>query len=79
MSEWKEVIEDGQVFYISEKFGNVQKLGDKVFLSFIPKVVKLGPFETLEQAKKAAELNQNTLNQLLDEFNHSLVDLTKKL
>jgi len=79
MNEWKEVIEDGVVCYVNEEYGQVTKLTDGAYLSLVPKIIKLGPFETLEQAQQAIVKNKAVINSMLDDFNHNLVDLSKAI
>ena len=79
MSTWTEVVEEGQVFWINNELGNVVKIDDKSFVAMLPKVIRLGPFETLQQAQKALEVNKASLENLLTSFNHDLVNLSKAL
>ena len=78
-NSWKEVVEEGQVFWVNDQLGNVVKIDDKSFIAMLPKVIRLGPFETLEQAQKALEINKASLENVLTSFNHDLVNLSKAL
>lgn len=78
MSDWVEKVEDGLVFYVNDEVGNVVKTPEGLFISMIPKVIRLGPFETLEQAKQAFE-NKAVLEQMLDQYNGHLLQLCKDL
>jgi hypothetical protein len=73
MSDWKQVAEEGQVFWVHEEHGNVLKAGDGVYISMLPKVIRLGPFETLEQAQSALANGKQALEAALDEFNDKLL------
>lgn len=72
MVKWEEVVEEGQVFYVSE-IGNVAKLGD-IYVSMLPVVCKLGPFKTLDEAK-AAFSKREELKQAIEQFNQTLIGL----
>lgn len=76
MSNWKEVVEEGHVFYVSEA-GNVVKLGEGSFVAIVPATVKLGPFETAEQAQQVVEQNKDALKKYLENFNEHLLMMTK--
>lgn len=78
MTEWKERIEEGHVFYMSD-IGNIYKDLGGNFTAIMPATVKLGPFETLEQAQQAVEENILTLRSYLDAFNSHLVELSKAM
>lgn len=58
MSDWKEVVEEGQVFWVNDELGNVLKLSDGSYLSMMPLVCRLGPFSTLEEAKESLKHKQ---------------------
>lgn len=79
MSDWVEVIEDGVVLYVNEEYGQVMKLTDGAYIAMAPKVVKLGPFETAEAAQQAIVKNSALINEMLDTFNHQLVDLAAEV
>lgn len=78
MSDWQEVVEEGQVFWVHESLGNVVKSGE-MYMAMLPKVIRLGPFDTLEQAQQALEVNRSSLDQVLTGFNHDLINLCKSL
>lgn len=78
-NDWKEIAEEGQLFWVNDELGNVVKLDENSFLAMLPKVIRLGPFETLEQAQKALEINKASLENVLTSFNHDLVNLSKAL
>lgn len=74
MSEWKkEVDENGQEWWLHEKLGNVLKSGDDSYFVLFPKVIKLGPFRTPEEAQKAIEENKEKLEEQIDMFNLGIV------
>lgn len=74
MSDWKEVIEEGQVIYVNDEYGNIVKLGNESFLSLYPKIIKFGPFSDLEHAKSALIWQKEKLDNLLEEFNNTFVE-----
>lgn len=74
MSEWKEIIEEGQVYYVNEMLGNIVKLpADDGFIVVYPKLIKLGPFKTLNDAKGILENKRNMIDNLVDQFNLDLI------
>jgi hypothetical protein len=73
---WKERIEEGHVFYEGDK-ADIAKLSDNVFVAIMPATVRLGPFETLEQAQQAVEQNEEALRKHIDSFNDNLMLLSK--
>ena len=80
MSDWKHTTEEGQDYWVSEQFGNIVKItsaqdGKDYFIGMIPKVVKLGPFEDIEQAKKAVEQSADQIGIWLDRFNENMLEL----
>lgn len=75
---WKEHIEEGQIFYVHEQLGNIQKITGGQFVSMVPKIVRLGPFDTLEEAKQAVE-DKEGLNRAIDNYNLHLTNLIKQL
>lgn len=79
MSNWTEIVEEGQVFWVNNELGNVVKVDDKAYVAMLPKIIRLGPFETLEQAQKALEINKASLENVLASFNYDLVNLSKAL
>ena len=53
-TEWlKEVDELGE-FWVNENIGSIMKTNERKFLVLVPKIVQLGPFETLEEAQEKA-------------------------
>jgi hypothetical protein len=80
MDEWEFVEEDGNKFYVNKRLGNICELANGQFTALIPKVVSVGPFTTLEMAKKTME--SETLNvklsQCLDIFVDQLLEEAKK-
>lgn len=75
---WKEHIEEGVVWYIHEKLGNIQKTVDGKYVIMAPRVFRLGPFDNLEEAQKAAE-DTSGLNRAIDNYNLGLVQLIKAM
>jgi hypothetical protein len=78
MANWREVIEEGHVFYVSED-GNIAKIGDGKFVAIMPATVKLGPFDTVEQAQQAVEENKEALKQYIHSFNEHLLMMSKAI
>jgi hypothetical protein len=72
MNNWREVIEEGQIFYINEKLGNIQKLCDGVYIAFFPKIIKLGPFSSLESAKQALESCETLFDDTIETLNQKV-------
>lgn len=68
---WEKVTEEGQEFWINEDLGNIAKVSDGVYITMVPKVCKLGPFSSLEEAKKAAENNE--LDAVIAQYSKRLV------
>jgi len=52
MSDWQQVEEDGATYYVHKEFGNVIKLSETAYVAMIPRIVKVGPFKTLEEAQQ---------------------------
>lgn len=73
MDDWKEVVEDGQVWYIHEEHGNIIKLTEDSYVAMIPRVVKIGPFTSLDNAKSALVWKKDELEAVLEEFNSRVV------
>lgn len=75
MSQWQEVSEEGKTFYVNEELGNIVKITETTFIAMYPKIIKLGPFSSLEEAKEAlSPENQKKLLLHLDHYNHSLTE-----
>ena len=75
---WKEHIEEGQVFYIHETLGNIQKLSSGQYVALIPKVIKLGAFDNLEEAQQAAA-DKAGLDRAVESYNLHLVNFIKEM
>lgn len=78
MSEWREIIEEGVVYHVNEECGNIVTVEDR-YVAMLPKVCKLGPFNSLEEAKQvlSSEDNRQALDQMLDAFNQNLMTLVE--
>jgi hypothetical protein len=72
MSNWVQVEEDGRIFYVNEDMGNIVKISDNMFVSCVPKILKFGPFSTLEEAKEVFNKKQE-MELALDEMNADFV------
>ena len=75
MDEWQIVQEDGQEYYINEKYGNILKLEDGTYLVLIPKAISFGKFKNLEDAKNILESQniRDELSKYLNLFNQKLL------
>jgi len=76
-NEWQKVTEDGREFWVNEKLGNIVKLAEDQFVCLYPKIIKLGPFKTIEEAQNVLESKGKALENLLDSFNADLINLNK--
>jgi len=77
--EWKKIEEDGLIFYINNEYGNIAELSENSFIVIMPKAVKLGPFESLDQAKQIMVQNKKSLDELIDNFNDSIMQTIKEV
>jgi hypothetical protein len=73
MSKWEKVVEDGETFWINEDHGNVYKQSETSYIAMFPRVVRLGPFKTPEEAQKALETCKQKIEQALDVANEEIV------
>ena len=78
MSEWEELVEDGQTFYVNDDIGNIMKLSDGSYVVVLPRAIKLGTFSTLEEAKQIAE-DPAGLDQTIENYNLHLTGLMKDM
>ena len=72
---WKEISEDGVIYYVNDEVGTVVRTADGKYISLYPKVLKFGMFDTLEQAKTVYQ-NLDGINTLLEQYNENLVKLS---
>jgi hypothetical protein len=79
MGNWTEIVEEGQVFWVHSELGNVLKAGEGVYIAMMPKVIRLGPFETLDQAKLVLSQNKKTVDETLDKLNDNLISSLKEI
>jgi hypothetical protein len=79
MDNWNHIKESGNDFWINESVGNIVKLNNGTFKAMLPKIIELGPFSSLEEAKQAIANNINNLELYLQQFNNSLINLTKEV
>ena len=77
--KWEKVEEDGTNYWINEEIGNIVQLKDNEFVVLYPRVIKLGPFSTVEQAQAAIMDNKDSIDIMIKNFNLSLVEATKDL
>jgi hypothetical protein len=73
MNEWEEVVEEGVTYYINKQYGNIVKLNDNSYVCIIPKTYKLGPFDSLEEAKIVTVQNSDDIGRMIHEFNLKLI------
>ena len=73
MSDWEKVEENGETYWINEECGNIMKVSN-VYVSFYPKIIKLGPFKTLEQAKDSLECKAHEVDKYIEDFNIKLIE-----
>lgn len=80
MSEWKKVVEDGQIFWVHPVLGNVMKVSEKNYVSMFPKVLHFGAFQTPERAQMFLERTDWTarLSTFLEELNKEMVEQEKE-
>lgn len=71
MTDWREVVEEGQIFYISS-VGNIAKSIDGRFMAIVPATARFGPFDTLEQAQQSVEQNVESLKQHIETFSSTV-------
>lgn len=64
MANWEKVVEDGSEFWVNDELGNIVKAG-KVYVALLPKVLKFGPFNTIEEAKEFVESAATKLDSVL--------------
>ena len=72
MSNWAEIEEDGLTYFVNEELGNIIKISDGMYVSCIPKVVRFGPFGSLEEAQKSFE-HKKDIDDALTELNSKLM------
>lgn len=78
MKEFKKVEEDGMEFWVSD-IGNVAKVGEESYVSIFPKVMKLGPFKTLEQCQEALEGIESHKEEIEDMIQNFYFDKIRKV
>jgi hypothetical protein len=70
--DWKEVVEDEQVWFVHEEHGNIIQVGENSYIAMFPKVVRLGPFSSLENAKSALVWKKQEVDVMIEEFNQKV-------
>jgi hypothetical protein len=79
MSKWEHVVENDINFWVSETIGTIMEIEKDKYVLMLPKVVKLGIFNSVEDAQQAIELNLGSFNKFVEEqvdkFNHDLCKL----
>ena len=73
MIEWNRVIEDGQEFWVNDEIGSIMKTNERKYLILLPRVVQIGPFETLEQAKTLLENDMDRIDKALNKATIELI------
>lgn len=84
LDEWREENFEGNLMWVNDARGMIMKVGNGAYVASVARMVKLGPFETQEQAKQIVEENhngfeKNPLNECLELFNLSLLELMKQV
>lgn len=72
---WEETVIEGKVMWQSDH-GTVFKTPDGKFVAGVPRVIKLGPFQTVEEAQQIAEDSDGNLDRLLENYNIHLTKLS---
>jgi hypothetical protein len=72
MDNWVECSEEGTVFYVNDTLGSIQKVSEGAYVGLVPKVMKLGPFKNLEEAKRVIARAKLDIDKLLEEYNLTL-------
>ncbi len=67
MSHWETVEEDGAIFHVNERYGNILQVDDQTFICFLAKVVKLGPYTSLDAAKNLLETRSHEVSDIIDQ------------
>lgn len=73
MSNWERVEEEGNVFWVDEDHGNVFQQGPEAYVALMPKILKLGPFKTLEQAQTVLENYKQRISEAVDIANAEIL------
>ena len=73
MSNWIEMQEEGQTIFVNEELGNIVKINDTCYIALFPKIIKFGPFTSLENAKQTLENCKDSLELALAEYNNKVV------
>ncbi len=77
MSKWEKVVEDGMEIWVNEELGNVYKLPNGEFVAMIPKILKFGPFKSVEDGQQFVETKKQELSQALDLLNDKFINELK--
>jgi hypothetical protein len=72
---WNERVIEGKLMWESDH-GTVFKTPDGKFVAGVPRVIKLGPFDTVEEAKQAAEDPEGNLDRTIETYNLQLTNLS---
>lgn len=75
---WEEVELEGSTIWNSDS-GTVFKTPEGSYVAGVPRVVKLGPFASVEEAQQAAEDADGGLDRALEQYNLNLVNLVDEL
>lgn len=73
MNKWEKVVEEGMEIWVHEELGNIYKAGEGNFVAMLPKVLKFGPFKTVEEAQALLENKRQEMNQAFDLLNEQLL------
>lgn len=75
MSNWEKEVDGEQEWYTNEQLGSITKVAD-LYIAMFPKLVKIGPFKTFEEAEKSLK-DKAGLDKLLDQYNMEIVEKLK--
>jgi hypothetical protein len=65
---WEISDEDGVTFYLHEEYGNILRIDENTYMAFMPKVIKLGPFNSLDDAKRILTTKREDLDVVIENF-----------
>lgn len=74
---WVKVQEGDAVWYEHPELGNIFVSPDGLFICAYPKIISIGPFETLDKAKMALDSFRGSIDNSLNAAVTQLVDDSK--
>ena len=75
---WNESKAEGKTFWESD-YGTIFKTPEGQFIAGVPRIIKLGPFDNIEEAKKFAEDSEGNINRMLENYNLEITNLCKEI